>query len=65
MAAGEAERATRKGMQKALESFGWCLMSFFCLGAPCVGVVFPYNAPSLAAMLDGTREWNWGRVSNV
>ncbi|KAE8153105.1 amino acid permease/ SLC12A domain-containing protein [Aspergillus avenaceus] len=55
MAAGEAERP-RKVMRKAYVSFGWRLMLFFCLGALCMGIVIPYDDPTLAAMLDGTKE---------
>ncbi|KAK6814018.1 hypothetical protein RU639_010491 [Aspergillus parasiticus] len=55
MAAGESERP-RRVMRKAFASFGWRLMFFFCTGALCVGIVIPYNDPTLAAMLDGTKQ---------
>lgn len=55
MVAGESERP-RRVMWKAFASFGWRLMFFFCMGALCVGIVIPSNDPTLAAMLDGTKQ---------
>jgi amino acid transporter len=46
MAAPEAQQP-RKLMKRAYESFVWRLMFFFIGGALCVGIVVPYNDPTL------------------
>ncbi|OJJ97437.1 hypothetical protein ASPACDRAFT_45526 [Aspergillus aculeatus ATCC 16872] len=55
MTAAEAERP-RTVMHRAFTSFVWRLMVFFIAGALCMGIVLPYNDPTLAATIAGTRK---------
>ncbi|RAH43188.1 general amino acid permease [Aspergillus brunneoviolaceus CBS 621.78] len=55
MTAAEAERP-RVVMHRAFTSFVWRLMVFFIAGALCMGIVLPYNDPTLAATIAGTRK---------
>ncbi|CDO51535.1 hypothetical protein DV495_002906 [Geotrichum candidum] len=53
MAAGETENP-RKVMPKAFKAVFYRLTCFFVIGALCVGIVVPYNDPTLlAAIKDG------------
>ncbi|PLB36300.1 amino acid permease/ SLC12A domain-containing protein [Aspergillus candidus] len=51
MAAAEAERP-RSVMGKAYSAFVWRLMFFFLGGALCMGIVLPYDDPTLKARLE-------------
>ena len=51
MAAAEAERP-RSVMRKAYSAFVWRLMFFFLGGALCMGIVLPYDDPTLKARLE-------------
>ncbi|RAH66747.1 general amino acid permease [Aspergillus aculeatinus CBS 121060] len=55
MTTAEAERP-RVVMHRAFTSFVWRLMVFFIAGALCMGIVLPYNDPTLAATIAGTRK---------
>ncbi|RAL14769.1 general amino acid permease [Aspergillus homomorphus CBS 101889] len=55
MTAAEAERP-RVIMHRAYSSFVWRLMIFFIAGALCMGIVLPYDDPTLAATIAGTRK---------
>lgn len=50
MAAGEAENP-RKVMPKAFKAVFYRLTCFFSLGALCIGIVVPYNDPTLLAAI--------------
>ncbi|GLA40657.1 hypothetical protein AnigIFM63309_008491 [Aspergillus niger] len=54
MAAAEAARP-RRVMKKAYASYPWRLVTFFILGALSMGILIPYNDPTLAATLEGTK----------
>lgn len=53
MAAAEAARP-RRVMRKAYASFPWRLVTFFILGVLSMGILIPYNDPTLAATLGGS-----------
>jgi len=53
MVAGEAERP-RKILPKAFSSFVWRMLIFFVGGALSMGIVIPYNDPTLLAIIGGT-----------
>ncbi|KAI3065378.1 hypothetical protein CBS147353_8435 [Aspergillus niger] len=55
MAAAEAARP-RRVMKKAYASYPWRLVTFFILGALSMGILIPYNDPTLAATLEGTKQ---------
>ncbi|GLA19331.1 hypothetical protein AnigIFM62618_007000 [Aspergillus niger] len=55
MAAAEAARP-RGVMKKAYASYPWRLVTFFILGALSMGILIPYNDPTLAATLEGTEQ---------
>lgn len=50
MVAPEAQ-VPRKLMKRAYQSFVWRLMFFFIGGALCVGIVIPYDDPTLERVL--------------
>lgn len=52
MAAAEAKRPTTY-IKTAFKTVYWRFGIFFILGALCVGIVIPYNDPSLDAILSG------------
>ena len=52
MVSGEAKRP-RKYIKTAFKTVYWRFGIFFILGAICVGVVIPYNDPTLDAILNG------------
>jgi amino acid transporter len=52
MAAGEAENP-RNVMPKAFKTVFYRLTCFFVLGALCIGIVVPYNDPTLLAAIKG------------
>ncbi|RDW90986.1 general amino acid permease [Coleophoma crateriformis] len=43
----------RKILPKAFKSFAWRMLIFFCGSALCMGIVIPYNDPTLAAVYSG------------
>lgn len=51
MAAGEAENP-RKVMPKAFNGVFYRLTAFFVLGVLCVGILVPYNDPTMKAAFD-------------
>lgn len=53
MAAAEAKRPTIY-IKTAFKTVYWRFGVFFILGALCVGIVIPYNDPSLDAILSGS-----------
>lgn len=53
MVAGETE-TPRKILPKAYRSFVFRILLFFVGSALCMGIVIPYNDPTLTAVLDGT-----------
>ncbi|KAF2416533.1 putative general amino acid permease [Tothia fuscella] len=53
MVAGESERP-RKVLPAAFKSFVWRMLVFFVGGALCIGIVIPYDDPTLAAIISGT-----------
>ncbi|CAK7232018.1 hypothetical protein SCUCBS95973_008120 [Sporothrix curviconia] len=55
MVASEAERP-RKVLPPAFRSFIYRIMLFFVGSALCMGIVIPYNDPTLAAILGGTAQ---------
>ncbi|KAK6380743.1 hypothetical protein LTS17_004943 [Exophiala oligosperma] len=54
MVAAEAKRP-RIYIRNAFKTVYWRFGIFFILGALCVGIVVPYNDPTLVAILDGTQ----------
>ncbi|KIW13296.1 hypothetical protein PV08_08484 [Exophiala spinifera] len=54
MVAAEAKRP-RIYIKNAFKTVYWRFGIFFILGALCVGIVVPYNDPTLVAILDGTQ----------
>lgn len=54
MTAGEAENP-RKVLPKAFNSVFYRLTAFFVLGSLCVGIVVPYNDPSLIKAISDAR----------
>lgn len=50
MAAAEAARP-RRVMRKAYAAYPWRLVTFFILGVLSMGILIPYNDPTLAATL--------------
>ena len=55
MVAAEAKRP-RVYIKQAFKTVYWRFGIFFILGALCVGIVVPYNDPTLMGILDGTVE---------
>ncbi|PKS04926.1 hypothetical protein jhhlp_008292 [Lomentospora prolificans] len=55
MVAAEAKRP-RIYVKQAFKTVYWRFGIFFILGALCVGIVVPYNDPTLKGILDGTVE---------
>lgn len=53
MVAAEAENP-RKILPPAFRSFVWRILVFFVGSALCMGIVIPYNDPTLLAIIDGT-----------
>lgn len=53
MAAAETKRP-RKYIKTAFKTVYWRFGMFFILGALCVGIVVPWNDPSLQGVLDGS-----------
>ncbi|KAH8646174.1 putative general amino acid permease [Xylariales sp. PMI_506] len=47
-------RSPRRILPSCYRSFKWRLLFFFVGSALCMGIVIPYNDPSLAAFIDGT-----------
>ena len=43
----------RKVLPPAFRSFVWRLLAFFVGSALCIGIVIPYNDPTLLAILGG------------
>ncbi|OAP60691.1 hypothetical protein AYL99_05693 [Fonsecaea erecta] len=54
MVAAEAKRP-RIYIKKAFKTIYWRFGLFFILGSLCVGVVIPYNDPTLVAIVNGTQ----------
>ncbi|KAI9737839.1 MAG: hypothetical protein M1834_009208 [Cirrosporium novae-zelandiae] len=54
MVASETKRP-RKILPRAFRSFMWRMLFFFIIGSLCIGIVIPYNDPTLAKVLDGTK----------
>lgn len=52
MVAAETENP-RKILPPAYRSFVWRILFFFVGSALCMGIVIPYNDPTLAAILGG------------
>lgn len=52
MVAGETQ-SPRRVLPKAFRSFVWRILLFFCSSALGMGIVIPYNDPTLAAVLSG------------
>ncbi|EKG14888.1 Amino acid/polyamine transporter I [Macrophomina phaseolina MS6] len=52
MVAGETQ-SPRRVLPKAFRSFVWRILLFFCSSALAMGIVIPYNDPTLAAVLSG------------
>ncbi|KAF2279307.1 histidine permease [Westerdykella ornata] len=55
MVAGEAKRP-RIYIKNAFKTVYWRFGIFFILGSLCVGIVIPYNDPTLVAILSGDKE---------
>ncbi len=54
MVAAETE-LPRKVLPPAFKSFAWRILVFFVGSALCIGIVIPYNSPTLLAILSGEK----------
>lgn len=55
IAAAEAKRPSHY-LKMAFKTVYWRFAAFFILGALCVGIVIPYNDPTLVGIKEGTAE---------